>query len=154
MSQSSDREPPAPIAALLKITQVDDHGHLFIAPVIHDWDRVRDLEIDTVIDLEGGLDAGVPVDPEHILYVYYHIEDDGLPNLDKLDGLAALGASLVRTGHRVLVHCGMGLNRSALVAGVVMHKLGMPGPETVKVLQARRPGALFNDTFSGYLESL
>jgi len=153
MSQLFD-DPGHPFSELRKITQVDDHGHLFIAPVIHDWSEVRQRRIDTVIDLEGGLDIGVPTEPQHILYVYFHIEDDGLPNLDKLNGLAELGASLVRTGHRVLAHCGMGLNRSALVAGVVLHKLGMPGEETVRVLRARRPGALFNDTFATYLLSL
>ena len=150
MSQS----PEEVLATLHAITQVDEAGHLFIAPVIHDWGEVERRGIDTVIDLEGGLDVGVPTEPEQILYVYFHIHDDGLPNPDKLNGLADLGASLVRSGHRVLVHCGMGLNRSALVAGVILHKLGMPGSHTVQQLQARRRGALFNDTFATYLASL
>ncbi len=142
------------LAALNQITQVDEDGHLFIAPVIHDWAEVERRKIDTVIDLEGGLDLGVPTEPEQILYVYFHIYDDNLPNLDKLDGLADLGADLVRTGHRVLAHCGMGFNRSALVAGLILHKLGMPGPQTVERLRARRPGALFNDNFAAYLAAL
>ena len=146
--------PDDALAALHQITQVDEDGHLFIAPVIHDWAEVERRDIDTVIDLEGGLDLGVPTEPEQILYVYFHIYDENLPNLDKLDALADLGADLVRTGHRVLAHCGMGFNRSALVAGLILHKLGMPGPHTVERLRARRPGALFNDTFATYLASL
>ena len=142
------------LAALYAVTQVDDAGHLFIAPVIHDWTEVERRGVDTVIDLEGGLDIGVPTEPEQILYVYFHIYDDGLPNIAKLDGLAVLGASLVRSGHRVLVHCGMGFNRSALVAGVILHKLGMPGSQTVRQLRAKRPGALFNENFATYLDSL
>ena len=66
----------------------------------------------------------------------------------------ALGADLVRSGHRVLSHCGMGFNRSALVAGLILHELGMPGPQVVSRLRDRRPGALFNDFFAAYLESL
>ena len=53
----------------------------------------------------------------------------------KLQGIARLGASLVREGHIVLSHCGMGFNRSALVAGLILHELGMPGPDTVARLR-------------------
>ena len=63
-------------------------------------------------------------------------------------------ASLVSRRHRVLSHCGMGLNRSALVAGLTLHKLGMSGPEVVTRLRARRPGALFNPQFATFLEGV
>jgi protein-tyrosine phosphatase len=138
----------------LSPVQVDDAGRLFISPVIHDWDVVSARGIDTVIDLEGGLDIGVPTMPNHCLYVYFPIFDEELPNLHKLHGVAALGASLVAGEHRVLSHCGMGLNRSALVAGLIMHKLGMAGPAVVNRLKTRRPGALFNERFATFLERL
>jgi uncharacterized membrane protein YadS len=38
----------------------------------------------------------------------------------KLRAIARLGASLIAEGHRVLSHCGMGYNRSALVAGLII----------------------------------
>ena len=110
--------------------------------------------IDTVIDLEGGLDVGVPTVPNQVLYIYLPILDEDLPNLEKLDALATLGATLVGQGHRVLSHCGMGFNRSALVAGLILHKLGMPGPAVVARLRERRAGALFNERFAAWLESL
>lgn len=152
--QIPDAERDRVFAALNAVTQVDEAGQLFIAPAIDDWVVVERLGIDTVIDLEGGLDVGVPTEPEQILYVYFHIYDEGLPNLHKLGGLADLGADLVRSGHRVLTHCGMGFNRSALVAGVILHRLGMPGSQAVQQLRSRRPGALFNETFASYLASL
>ena len=135
------------------LTQVDDAGLLFISPVIHDWTIVSARGIDTVIDLEGGLDVGVPTVPNQILYIYFPIFDEDLPNLEKLDAVATLGATLVGQGHRVLSHCGMGFNRSALVAGLILRKRGMPGPAVVAQLRARRAGALFNARFAGYLES-
>ena len=110
--------------------------------------------IDTVIDLEGGLDVGVPTEPHEILYVYYPILDEALPDPTKTDAVAALGALLVGQGHRVLSHCGMGFNRSALVAGLILHKLGMPGRQVVAQIRERRPGALYNDRFAEHLESL
>jgi hypothetical protein len=48
----------------------------------------------------------------------------------------------------------MGFNRSALIAGRILHQLGMAGPDVVSRLRERRPGALFNDNFAEYLSSL
>ena len=48
----------------------------------------------------------------------------------------------------MLSHCGMGFNRSAFVAGLIMIEMGMTGPEVVARLRERRPGALFNDGFA------
>ena len=72
--------------------------------------------------------------------------------------VAALGddlaAELIRQRRKVLSHCGLGLNRSALMAGVILNELGMPGSVAVERLRERRPGALFNDQFAQYLASL
>jgi hypothetical protein len=134
---------------------IDDDGHLFISPAIEEWEQVAKHHIDTVIDLEGGLDACIPTRSDHCLYIYFPIDDDfeNMPNLNKLRAIAKLGASLIADGHRVLSHCGMGYNRSALVAGLILIELGMPGPAVVARLRDRRPGALFNDGFAAFLES-
>lgn len=138
----------------MELFQVDDESLLFISPAITDWGPISCRSIDTVIDLDGDIDSGVPTCPNQCLYIYFPIFDDDLPNLAKLEALGALGASLVASRHCVLSHCGMGFNRSALVAGVILHKLGMPGPEVVRRIRERRPGALYNDCFAAYLESL
>ena len=138
----------------MQLFQVDDAGRLYISPAINDWDVLTRHNVDTVIDLEGGIDEGVPTCPNQCLYIYFPIFDEDLPNLDKLDAVGSLGARIVTAGHHVLSHCGLGFNRSALVAGVILNKLGMPGPEVVQRLRERRPGALFNDCFADYLQSL
>jgi hypothetical protein len=151
---------PAKMLAMLEqfqrttLFQVDDHGRLFIAPAIHDWQPITARGIDVVIDLEGGVDHGVPTVPGSILYVYFPIYDEDLPDRAKLAAVADLGATLVGAGHRLLSHCGLGFNRSALVAGLVLHRLGLDGKGAVHRLRQRRPGALFNDKFAAYLESL
>ena len=135
---------------------VDDEGRLFVSPAIVEWTDLEAHGIDTVIDLEGGLDACIPTASNHCLYIYFPFDDDDrrLPNLAKLRAIARLAASLVREGHRVLSHCGMGFNRSALMAGLILIELGMPGPAAVSRLRQRRPGALYNDCFARFLESL
>jgi protein-tyrosine phosphatase len=92
--------------------------------------------------------------PNHILYLYFPIFDEELPDLVKLHGVARLAASLVQRGHKVLSHCGLGFNRSALVAGLALMYLGMEGPAVVAHLRQKRPGALFNQVFANYLQNL
>lgn len=138
----------------MTLFQVDDAGQLFISPVIEDWTAIASHQIDVVIDLEGGLDECVPTRPGSFLYVYFPIYDEELPDPARLEAVAMMGAHLIRSGHRVLSHCGMGFNRSALVAGRILHHLGMNGPEIVERLRERRPGALFNDVFADHLQSL
>ena len=134
--------------------QLDDDGKLYISPAIREWAPVAALGIDTVFDMEGGLDECIPTTPDGCLYIYFPIFDEELPPLSRLEALGALGAHLIRSGHGVLSHCGMGFNRSALVAGVILHRLGMRGPEIVQRIRERRPGALFNDVFADYLLAL
>ena len=112
------------------------------------------LGIDTVIDMDAGLDDCIPTTPEGCLYVYFPIYDEELPPLTRLHAVGSLGAELIRSGHRVLSHCGLGFNRSALVAGMILHKLGTPGREALERIRARRPGALFNDVFAEFLSRL
>jgi hypothetical protein len=88
----------------MNLFQVDDAGCLFISPAIEDWSLLASKQIDTIFDLEGGLDTGVPTVPDQCLYVYFPIYDDAMPNVSKLTGLASLGASLIQDGHHVLSH--------------------------------------------------
>ena len=138
----------------MTLFQVDDAGQLFISPAIEEWGPLAEHAIDVVIDLEGGLDECVPTLPGACLYVYFPIYDEELPDSARLEAVAQLGAQLIRSGHRVLAHCGMGFNRSALMAGRILHHLGMSGPAVVERLRERRPGALFNEVFAEYLRAL
>ena len=138
----------------MNLFPVDDSGLLFISPAINDWTILTEHGIDVVIDLEGGLDEGVPTVPGGCLYVYFPIFDEELPDRARLEAVTLLGAHLIESGHRVLSHCGMGFNRSALIAGLILHKLGMEGPAIVERLRERRPGALFNEVFAKHIGAL
>jgi protein-tyrosine phosphatase len=133
------------------IVQLDDAGRLFLSGAIDDWQPVHERGITVVIDLDGDVDHGVPSVADQLLYVYLPIHDGALPNLDRLHAVADLGVRLIARGDRVLSHCGMGLNRSALVAGLILMQQGMTGVQAVERLRARQTGALFNDVFARYL---
>jgi protein-tyrosine phosphatase len=136
------------------IVELDEQGLLYLSPDIDEWAPVEQLRISAVIDMDGDLDIGVPTVPNHMLYIYFPIFDEELPDLEKLHAVARMGAALIRSGHKVLSHCGMGLNRSALMAGLILTYLGVKGPAAVELIRQRRPGALFNENFASYLTSI
>ncbi len=136
---------------LSEIVQMDDDGKLYLSAAIEDWDPILERGIDTVIDLEGGIDHGVPTEANKFLYVYLPIADGEMPDMDRLHAVAKLGAELVARGDRVLAHCGLGLNRSALMIALILMYRGMTGAQAVERCQQRRPGALYNRVFADYL---
>ena len=138
----------------MNVTPVDDDALLYVSSTIDDWSVLQELAISVVIDLEGAVDEGIPTRPGGILYVYLPFSDNELPDLAVLDASADLAARLLRSGYRVLVHCGLGLNRSPLLAGLVLNRLGWSGRDAVERLRERRPGALFNEAYCDFLMKL
>ena len=60
-------------------------------------------------------------------------------------------ADHVRIGHRVLVTCWQGRNRSGVIAGLALVKLGLPPAEAVRRIRAYRDG-LTNPHFRAMVE--
>ena len=127
---------------------------LFVSGEIDDWAAVHTRGIDTIVDMDRDVDPGLPVAPNSILYIYFPILDENLPDLRKLEALGRLVADLVAADHRVLVHCRMGLNRSVLVIATALTYLGMTGEEALRHVQSLRPGALYNETFAEHVRTL
>jgi protein-tyrosine phosphatase len=138
----------------MDLVALDESRQLFLSPAIDDWKPIEENGISAVIDLDGDLDLGIPTVPNHMLYVYFPIFDEDLPDIQKLHAVAKMAARLIENGEKVLAHCGMGLNRSALIAGLILTYLGMKGDEAVDLLRQKRPGALFNEKFAAYLTNL
>jgi len=117
-----------------------------------DVEKIRELKIQTIIDLEGGLDP-----PMGFLdsYLYWPISDvPWLPDIEYLFMVANYGALLNKNNQKVLVHCKQGLNRSGLVCGRIMNLRGMKGKDILKAINEKIPGALWNPVFREYVRGL
>lgn len=137
-----------------RLYQVDTDGRLFISGEVNDWQPLADAGITAVIDLDCKLDIGTPAVPNSVVYLFWPIDDLlVLPDVNTLENIAQLGASLLRNGHKVLCQCGMGHNRSALVAGMILLQQGLGGTEVVELICRQREGALYNTVFRNYLLS-
>lgn len=123
-------------------------------PVDYAW--ARDTGISAVVDLSDA-DTYPPVgETGGFLYLKVPLVDEGrLPDLGLVTRLASLAAGLVADGHRVLVHCTFGRNRSGLVTSLVVREvLGVPGAEAVAHVQSRRRDTVNNATFAEWLRGL
>jgi protein-tyrosine phosphatase len=138
----------------MDIVAVNPGETLFVSGAIEDWDAIRLLRIDVIVDMDGDVDGGLPQAPNSIFYVYHPIRDEDLPNVGQIEALGRLVADLVSAGHRVLVHCRMGFNRSALVIATALTYMGLSGRQAMEDLRRRRPGALFNEAFAAHVEAL
>lgn len=68
---------------------------------------------------------------------------------------AKRAAELSQAGHRVLITCQAGLNRSGVVSALAIHYItGWPGGKCAKIVQMSRPGSLFNAKFLEYLNGI
>lgn len=123
-------------------------------PVDFGW--VRATGIDVVLDIADA-DAYPPArEIEGLIYLKSPLVDHGtVPDPGLTLRLAAVVAGLVADGHRALVHCTFGRNRSGLMATLVVRELlGLSGAEALAHVRSRRRGVANNDTFSAWLEGL
>lgn len=74
-------------------------------------------------------------------------------NLDAVDALAdEIVAALDEEDSKVLIHCQAGLNRSGLLTGLVLCKLGFEAKEALDLLRSQRsPLVLCNEAFEHHL---
>ena len=138
-----------------RLYPIDPAGQLFISGEVTEWQPLAAAGITAVIDLDCKLDIGTPEVPNSVVYLFWPIDDrPELPDLALLRAIANLGAFLLQQGHKVLCQCGMGQNRSALVAGMILAHQGLTGTEVVDLICRQREGALYNRVFRSYLLSL
>jgi protein-tyrosine phosphatase len=93
--------------------------------------------VDAIVALDDWEYTWSPPVPENHLYVHYPI-DDGDTVDPKTREVARLVAGVVEDGHRVLVHCVQGLNRSGMVIARALMFLGYGVEEAIDLVRVRR----------------
>lgn len=142
-------EPAAPPTELVR-------GRLWHGGCPVDFPWVRRAGIDVVLDVADA-DAYPPADEiDGLIYLKSPLVDhDTLPDEGLTLRLAGLVAGLIGDGHRALVHCTFGRNRSGLMATLVVRELlGVSGAEALAHVRSLRDGAANNEVFSAWLEGL
>jgi protein-tyrosine phosphatase len=128
---------------------------LFLAKRLVEPYGFASLGVDAIVALDDWEYTWSPPVPENHLYVHFPIDDADTVD-HKTRQVASLVAGLVRSGHRVLVHCVQGLNRSGIVVARALMFLGYSAPEAIELVRLRRGldegfGALGNERFVEWL---
>lgn len=75
--------------------------------------------------------------------------------LDRIHATVRTVAEMLRDGEApeaVYSMCQHGMNRSGLIAGLLLRELGMGGDDAIRLIRERRRGALSNWSFVGLIE--
>ena len=113
-------------------------------------DDAFDIGFDVVVNLTGYTRKKIKA-PIGRTYIAWRIDDSptDLPDEGMLRSIVDLVEDAVRAGRMSLVTCSAGLNRSGMVTGLVLRRLGHGPQEAVDLLrEVRGPWALSNELFA------
>lgn len=93
--------------------------------------------------------------PDSVLYIHFAYADGRVtPDSTELHATAQFLNNLRDAGKTVFIHCRLGLNRSALLTGLVLIDEGYGASEAVELMRRlRSPYVLENGAFARYLLS-
>lgn len=94
--------------------------------------------------------------PDGVVYLHFTYRDtDAVPDATDLDTVATFLNDLRAAGKTVFVHCRLGLNRSALLTGLMLIDEGYPSEDAIELMRnLRSPQVLENRTFERHLLSV
>jgi hypothetical protein len=120
--------------------------------------RLEGLERAWVVDVAGEMPAAYRERSGRWFVRVFPDLDGDIPALPRLRSLATEVVEAVRAAdgaapERVYVMCHHGMNRSGLVAGLILRELGVSGDAAIARIAAARPGALSNRAFRAILEA-
>jgi Dual specificity phosphatase, catalytic domain len=106
--------------------------------------------VDVVVNVDSFRFYDVPDD---VLYLHFSFHDANVaPDPTTLHAAATFLNDLRAAGRTVFIHCRLGLNRSALLAGLVLMDEGWRADDAIAMMRnLRSPYVLDNRTFERYL---
>ncbi len=109
----------------------------------------------TPVNLPARFGAGGPDSitlGEDFSYIWWPFVDGPMPDTRILEGLANIAVGFLEKGQRVLVSCAAGINRSNLLACLIVMKfLGIDAKEAVEEVRKKNPLALVNENYYKWL---
>jgi protein-tyrosine phosphatase len=150
-----DHEEPC-INERIGYVQVPSQLYHEIAPGLYQGGSFAALPVsagfDAVFSLFG--DADAPRD-RRVAHRIWHIPDGDCPDEELLLEHSRWVLEKWTTGHKVLVRCFAGLNRSGLVVARTLILAGATPDEAISLIRSKRSkDALCNPVFESYLRSL
>jgi protein-tyrosine phosphatase len=125
------------------------------APLASQWNDLFEAGIGAVLEIRSeGHDDVTVLEARNIPYRHEKVVDHGAPTLRELYDMVTWVRGQMEERRRVLVHCRLGLGRSAMVACATLIALGFPINVAYSMLRQVRPNVQLSPQQINALESL
>ncbi len=103
----------------------------------------------------GRLQSNIPENiklGEDFSYIWWPFVDGPLPDTRILEGLADIAVGFLKKGQKILISCAAGVNRSNLLACLIMMKfLNIDAKKAIEEIRKKNPFALVNESYYSWL---
>lgn len=125
------------------------------APLGSQWDDLFKAGVGAVLEIRSeGQDDVAVLESRSVPYRREEVPDHGAPTLSELYDMVKWVRLQMEERRKVLVHCRMGLGRSAMVACATLIALGFPLDVSYSMLRKVRPNVQLSPKQVNALESL
>ncbi|MGE0687463.1 MAG: dual specificity protein phosphatase family protein [Dehalococcoidia bacterium] len=125
------------------------------APIASQWDELFKAGVGAVLEIRSeGQDDVAVLEARGIPYRREEVPDHGAPTLSELYEMVQWVRAQMNQRRKVLVHCRLGLGRSAMVACATLIALGFPLDVAYSMLRKVRPNVQLSPKQVNALESL
>lgn len=117
-------------------------------------EQIRELGIGAVISCTRTDPPALPV--SNVIRVPFDDDLSVMPHEAYLIYGTNAAMDMIGKGHKVLVHCAYGLNRSALLVGHILGRRypDLTGTQIFDIIKANREGSLHNELFAEAVRSI
>ena len=115
-------------------------------PTTHDLAALEMCGIDHVISLSEFPLSSEALSDCHLDATHMPVPDMSAPTLKQMDAFVRRLDNLLKTGHKVVVHCGAGLGRTGTMLAAYLVHTGLSAEDALKEVRLRRPGAIESRT--------
>ncbi len=125
----------------LEVAWLTDDIGIAGAPNESQWQRIFESGVAAVLEVRNeDRDDEVMMKAHNVAYMRQEVVDHAAPTQEQLHEMVGWVMARLQERRKVLIHCGQGLGRSALIGCATLVSLGFPLDVAYQLLRRAQPG--------------